>query len=108
MSEQDDGFVKCVHCGVSYNIVPFKLVPTSSCSALVIACEKCFRELPPEEVATPKLHDYLAWARSQMPAYRASALFMRGVTSVTPVWYLAYFRGVSTDDPPGPTAKETL
>lgn len=108
MPKNENDFVACVHCGVSTLRAKFKRVPTSANSALTIACERCFRTLPVEEVAAPKLPDYLAYATSQMSAYADSVRSMRGATSVAPSWFMEFNRGGVTKDLPCDGATETL
>ena len=69
--------ITCVHgCGTVTN-KKFPLVPTSTESALRIACDECFRKLPVETVANPDLPDYLRGSQSQMHAYARSVRYLR-------------------------------
>jgi hypothetical protein len=95
-----DDFIACVHCGVSILERRFTQVPVSGEHALTIACTECFERLPAEELARPELPDYMRDSATSMSSYKDSVLFMKGVMSVAPPFFLQQRSVHTTHDGP--------
>ncbi len=104
---ETQSLITCVHCGINYCDRAFQQVPVNGRMAITIACTQCFWELPIEEVAEPKLHDYLKWATEHLSNYQEVVKYLRGKEpeNTNAFFAVLHFNTVKeTHDPPGSAA----